>query len=84
MRENKSEKVGENLALNLKYLRSQASLTQAQLAKRTGIPRSTVATLETGTGNPTLAVMMALADGLQIRLEELLRLWSIRASGKIL
>ena len=72
MREPKAVSVGNNLALNLKYLRGQAGLTQAQLAKRSGIPRSTVATLETGAGNPTLAVMIALADGLQIRLEELL------------
>ena len=68
----KASVVGKHLASNLKYLRNQSGLTQAQLAKRAGIPRSTVATLETGAGNPTLAVMTALSEGLQIRLEELL------------
>ena len=72
MRAGRSADVGEVLASNLKYLRHQSGLTQAKLAKRAGIPRSTVATLETGGGNPTLAVMTALAEGLQIRLEELL------------
>ncbi len=68
----KAPGAGQYLAGNIKYLRNQSGLTQAGLAKRAGIPRSTVATLETGAGNPTLGVLTALADGLQIRLDELL------------
>ena len=67
-----SSKVGSYLAANLKYLRNQNNLTQAQLAKRAGLPRSTVATLETGGGNPTLSVLTGIAEGLQIRMDELL------------
>ena len=66
------ERAGRNLAINLKYLRTQSGLTQAQLATRSDIPRSTVATLETGAGNPTLSVLTSLAAGLQIRIDELL------------
>ena len=72
MGEQQKGSVGEYLALNLKYLRGQSGLTQTQLARRAGIPRSTVATLETGSGNPTLAVLISLANGLQIRMDELL------------
>ena len=72
MSEQKKHVVGEYLATNLKYLRSQSGLTQTQLARRAGIPRSTVATFETGSGNPTLAVLIAIANGLQIRMDELL------------
>jgi len=67
-----ASEIGQHLATNLKYLRNQGGLTQAQLAQRAGIPRSTVATLETGAGNPTLAVLTSLAGGLQIRMDELL------------
>ena len=72
MSSEKLDNVGHYLAANIKYLRGQSGLTQSQLAKRAGIPRSTVATLETGSGNPTLAVLKSLANGLQIRIDELL------------
>lgn len=61
-----------NLADNLRYLRARRELTQAQLAKRAGLPRTTVANAETGSANPTLAVLSALADALQLSIEELL------------
>lgn len=62
----------KNLAANLKTLRQRAGLTQAQLAKRSALPRSTLANLETGSGNPTLSVLGALSAALQVGLDELL------------
>lgn len=62
----------QNLASNLKTLRQRAALTQAQLAERSGLPRSTLANLETGSGNPTLSVLGALSAALQVGLDELL------------
>ncbi len=68
----KLERMTTNLADNLRYLRARRELTQAQLAKRAGLPRTTVANAETGLANPTLAVLSALADALQLSIEELL------------
>jgi transcriptional regulator with XRE-family HTH domain len=64
--------LGQNLASNLKYLRSQRGVTQARLASQADVPRSTLATLEVGDGNPTLAVLARLSLALQVSIEELL------------
>lgn len=61
-----------HLAANLKWLRERRSLSQAQLAKLAEVPRSTIANLESGSANPTLAVLLSMANALQIRIEELL------------
>src|SRR5690349_19183112 len=66
------ERLASNLARNLKYVREQRGLTQGQLAKLSGVPRSTVANVETGAANPTLVVLARLARALQLSLEELL------------
>ena len=66
------ERLGQNLADNLRYLRSQRGVTQARLAKQADVPRSTIATLEVGDGNPTLAVLARLSLALQVSIEELL------------
>jgi len=66
------EKLSSNLAQNLKYLRGQRGLTQAQLAKRAELPRSTLATLEVGDGNPTLSVLSKLSLALMVSIEEIL------------
>lgn len=64
--------LGRNLTRNLRYLRGQRGVTQARLAKQADIPRSTLATLETGDGNPTLSVLAKLSLALQVSIEELL------------
>src|SRR5947208_3417802 len=61
-----------NLAKNLRDGRERRGFTQAQLARLCGLPRSTVALLETGAANPTLAVLTQVCGALQISLEELL------------
>lgn len=60
-----------HLAENLRYVRERRHLTQEQLAKLAGLPRSTVAQLETGSSNPTLAVLAQLGSALQLSIEEL-------------
>lgn len=60
-----------NLALNVRQLRSARQLSQAQLAKLAGIPRPTLAHLESGSANPTLSVLMRLASALHVLIEEL-------------
>src|SRR5262249_24978486 len=66
------EALAANLAENLRYVRERPGLTQSQLAKLGGVPRSTIANVETGAANPTLSVLARVAGALQLSLEELL------------
>jgi XRE family transcriptional regulator, regulator of sulfur utilization len=61
-----------HLARNLVSLRHARGLTQEGLAKASGVPRSTIANLESGEGNPSLAVLMKVAGALAAPLDELL------------
>jgi transcriptional regulator with XRE-family HTH domain len=60
-----------HLGRNVKQLRDARGLTQAQMAKLSGLPRATWSHLESGAGNPTLAVLHRVATALQVSLEEL-------------
>ncbi|HVK88458.1 MAG TPA: XRE family transcriptional regulator [Kofleriaceae bacterium] len=62
----------DHLAENIKALRETRGLSQQQIAKAAGIPRATWTHLESGAANPTLAVLVKVANALQIRLDELL------------
>jgi XRE family transcriptional regulator, regulator of sulfur utilization len=64
--------IADNLGSNIRQLREARGLSQAQMAKIAGIPRPTWTHLESGAANPTLAVLVKVADALQLRLEELL------------
>ncbi|MFZ5477484.1 MAG: helix-turn-helix domain-containing protein [Myxococcota bacterium] len=61
-----------NLARNVRQLREARHLTQVQLARLAGVPRPTLAHLETGGANPTLAVLTRVSAALSVSLEELL------------
>lgn len=67
-----AETIAKNLAQNIEALRKKNSLTQASLAKRAGLPRSTVTYLESGEGNPSLQNLIKISSALQISIEELL------------
>ncbi|MEM1414970.1 MAG: helix-turn-helix domain-containing protein [Myxococcota bacterium] len=60
-----------NLARNVRQLRESRGLSQAQLARLSGLPRPTWATLESGGANPTLNVLLKVSAALQVSLEEL-------------
>lgn len=60
------------LAKNVRFLRASRGLTQAQIAKLAELPRATWANLESGAANPTIAVLLRVAQALQVPLEELL------------
>ena len=51
-----------HLARNLASLRHARALTQDALAKAAAVPRSTIANLESGAGNPSLAVLVKVAQ----------------------
>ena len=63
--------INRNLADNIRRLRESRNLSQQQIAKLSGIPRPTWASLETGSANPTLAVLNKAANALNISIEEL-------------
>ena len=65
-------RAASHLARNLVNLRHARGLTQDGLAKAAAVPRSTVATLESGDGNPSLTVLVKVASALGVPIDELL------------
>jgi transcriptional regulator with XRE-family HTH domain len=59
------------LAANLKDQREAKGLTQQELSERSGVPRPTLAHLESGQGNPTLSVLIKVAAALGTGIESL-------------
>jgi transcriptional regulator with XRE-family HTH domain len=64
--------VSRHLARNLSNLRQVRSLTQGALARSAGVPRSTIANLESGAGNPSLNILVKVAAALGSSIDELL------------
>lgn len=67
-----SDVTSSNLAENLRQLREARGQSQQQSAKLAGIPRPTWASLESGSANPTLSVLVSVAAALQVSIEELI------------
>lgn len=61
-----------HLARNLVSLRHARALTQDGLARQAAVPRSTIANLESGVGNPSLGVLVKVAQALGVPIDELL------------
>jgi putative transcriptional regulator len=62
------------LANRLKALRSDASLTQAELAEMVGVSRKTVNTVENGVFVPSTILALKLSQALGVRVEQLFQL----------
>jgi transcriptional regulator with XRE-family HTH domain len=60
------------LGANVRQLRATRGRTQSDMASLSGLPRATWANLESGAGNPTLAVLHRVASALQVTIEELI------------
>jgi transcriptional regulator with XRE-family HTH domain len=61
-----------HLARNIRQLRDSQGLSQQKLAELSGVPRATWANLESGSANPTLAVLLSVSATLRVSVEELL------------
>jgi transcriptional regulator with XRE-family HTH domain len=61
-----------HMARNLASLRHTRGLTQEALARAATVPRSTIANLESGAGNPSLVVLVKVAHALGVPIDELL------------
>src|SRR5262245_30240723 len=64
--------ISSNLAANMRQLREARGMTQEQMASVSNIPRPTWANLESGGSNPTLSVLVKVANALQVPVEELI------------
>lgn len=56
---------------HLKEARTQANLSQAQLAEMVGVSRNTISSIETGQFNPTAKLALILCIALDKKFEEL-------------
>lgn len=66
------ESLSRNLAERILDLRMRRGLTQADLAQLANVPRSTIANLESGTGNPSLINLAKISGALSTSIEMLL------------
>ena len=55
-----------SLVLRLRLLRGRARLTQAALARLSGVPQATISRIEAGTTRIDLRVLERLADALEV------------------
>jgi len=63
----------ERLAKQMKRLRGQRGLTQAQLAKKAGLSWGYLARMEIGMHDPSLSTVQRLAKALKVSVAELVR-----------
>jgi len=56
---------------NLKSARAEKGLSQAELARLTGVSRNTISSIETGQFNPTAKLALILCIALDKKFEEL-------------
>ncbi|GAB3539321.1 hypothetical protein GCM10027403_27480 [Arthrobacter tecti] len=66
---NRSEKSASVIGERMRAARKQARITQEDLADLSGVSERTIRAIETGTGNPSLAAVIAAAKVLGLRLE---------------
>jgi len=58
-----------DVLVQLKQLRKQMGYTQAQLAKKADIPRTTITKIESGSHNPTVGTLMLIASAMDRKLQ---------------
>ena len=72
----------EAFAAELRFRRSEARLSQEALALRADVNRTYVAKLELARNQPSLSVLLSLAEALEIELPELIRATLARYSRR--
>ncbi|MDA9951766.1 XRE family transcriptional regulator [Oligoflexaceae bacterium] len=62
-----------DFSAKIKFLRRRSELSQHALSKLAGVPRSTIAHIESGYGNPSIQNLVQIARALQVSVDELLQ-----------
>ncbi|WP_416369942.1 cupin domain-containing protein [Tritonibacter mobilis] len=60
----------EDLGPRLRSVREKANLSQRALAKKTGVPNSTISLIESGKMNPSVGALRRILDGIPISLSD--------------
>ena len=65
--------MGEQLVLknNIKAIRAELGLSQAQLAEMVGVSRNTISSIETGQFSPTAKLALVICIALEKKFEDL-------------
>lgn len=58
-----------DIVLSILEARYQARLTQKELSEKSGVAQSDISKIESGRGNPTLKMLMRLAQAMDCHLE---------------
>lgn len=66
---NEAQKLGENL----KRIRTEKGMSQGDIVRKLGMPKSFVSNIENGKTNPTLATIAKLAKALSVPIENLIK-----------
>ena len=70
LKENQKEKI-ITLGQSIRSVRKKRGLTQQQLAEKTGLQQSLIARWESDSHTPTTALLVCVADALEVSLDEL-------------
>ena len=62
-------KLKTELMKEMVRIRKTKNMTQQMIAERTGIARPNIARMENGTYNPTVDMLVRIADGMGMRIE---------------
>jgi DNA-binding XRE family transcriptional regulator len=66
------EEVKTDIAVNLKNIRKSQNIAQEKLALEAGVDRTFVSKIERGIGNPSLEILLRLANRLGVSVADLL------------
>jgi len=66
---NEAQKLGENL----KRIRTEKGISQGDIVRKLGMPKSFVSNIENGKTNPTLATIAKLAKAIGVSVGELMQ-----------
>jgi len=73
MKMNRDKQLLEQLAKNVKALRKSLSLSQEGLAFECDIDRTYISKVERGIANPSLLILLRIADVLDVEIKDLLK-----------
>lgn len=73
MRKNNDQQILAKFGSHVAGIRASKSITQEQLAEKTGLNRMTIAFVESGRRWPRIGTLNRLAKGLGVRIEDLFK-----------